>query len=535
VIERVVENWLTSASERSLEMPFCQLLIGEGYQVVHLSRHGAAEEGKDIIAIAPDGVACGYQLKGAPNRRITLKSWRNEFYPQAVQLIEYPIKHPSIDPNRPRRAYWVTNGLLDEQVRLAIAHRNEEWKRRDYPVLQTVTKGELLRRFLDMTTNLWPTELASAMTLLELYLAPGTGCLDKGKLADFVVSLLPFFENSPSKAQCRRALAGGAILTAYALSPHTGKLNHVAVIEGWTVYVASLAALVEKHGLQEAYWRNSFEVSLVAIEQAFGNLCDELQGRTNLLEGSPLVDRLFFQARVTWLVGLVSAFALWKTLREPNLGIDAWFEEFVRSHRKDMLLWGEGAVPQFLAAGWFIQQTTGVPVLAHTLRTLIQAIGRASTEEGSSGLPDPYRSASEVIARRQGLLTHELPEYYKWRSYSLESLVHMFVRCGFRQSLRWLWPNITRMHYAEFRPESPWQFCLWRVEDSGRIRTSRPRMPQSWAELREEASETDLSCIPHIFKEYPELLLVFVLTYPHRLTKDVAKLLDDKLRVTRRR
>lgn len=78
MFERVVENWLIRVNERSLEVPFAQLLAGEGYQVVHLSRHGPFEEGKDILAIARDGVPCAFQLKGAPNGKITQRYWATE-------------------------------------------------------------------------------------------------------------------------------------------------------------------------------------------------------------------------------------------------------------------------------------------------------------------------------------------------------------------------------------------------------------------------------------------------------------------------
>jgi hypothetical protein len=45
VIERVIENWLTSANERSYQIPFCQLLAAEGETVIYISSHGPFEQG----------------------------------------------------------------------------------------------------------------------------------------------------------------------------------------------------------------------------------------------------------------------------------------------------------------------------------------------------------------------------------------------------------------------------------------------------------------------------------------------------------
>lgn len=571
MIERVVENWLTNASERSMEVPFCQLLVGEGYEVVHLSRHGEAEEGKDILAIDPDGVPCAFQLKATQTGKITLAAWERS-RAQAVRLVEIPIKHPSIDEAAPRKVFWVTNGELDGPVRLEIEHRNPDWERRGHPPLQTILKGQLLRRFVKLNTDFWPVELTSERMLLELFLADGTGCLDKGKLADFVLSVLPLTKNRPGKAECRRALASAAVLTCLALSPYTRASNHVAIIEGWVVYLACLVALVERCALDRRYWKDSFSISTFAIEGAFDGLCDELKTRSHLVEGNALVDGLFYRCRVTWLVGLASAYVLWRRFRDPAWPIDRWFASFVRSHLDKLLLWGEAAVPQFLATIWFLRQIVATPEPDRMLRRLIHSVCRANEAEHSLGLPDPYQDLSSVVSQYaaeeiaqettremiENALGRGLPHdlvgrlstitreqihiiagidrpYYRGRSFTLQSLVELYVRRGWRQRLRWLWPRITRLHFAEYRPPFAWQLCLWRQEADGELRDSEPEMTQSWAQLRHEASQTDLARIPKLFQEHPELLLLFIIVYPHRLTPDVAKFLDDQIADAKRR
>jgi hypothetical protein len=344
--------------------------------------------------------------------------------------------------------------------------------------------------------------------------------------------MLPLFDEELNKAKCSRALASAAIVTAYALSSYTERLNHVALIEGWMVYISCLVALVEKYGLESSYWQDTLDISAFAVEQALDALCDELKKREYLIEGEPLVDAPFYRGRVTWLAGLVSVFALWRRFHDPSWKIENWFESFVRSHQKDLLLWGEAAVPQFLAIFWLLRQVSATMEPDSFLTSLIESICNTNEAEFLPGLPDPYHRLGDVVMEQFGMSEEPHTETYQGRSYILESLVHLLARRGWRQRLRFLWPKITRLHYAEFQVASSWEFCLWKAED-GNLIVAQPNMPQSWVELRDQARQVDASLIPQLFQTRPELLLAFILVYPHRLTKDVAKFLDDRLRGVR--
>ena len=69
MLEKIIENWLDNASERSFEKPFCYMLSAEGHTIIHSTRHTAMELGKDIITVAPDGTPCAYQLKHEAKRK----------------------------------------------------------------------------------------------------------------------------------------------------------------------------------------------------------------------------------------------------------------------------------------------------------------------------------------------------------------------------------------------------------------------------------------------------------------------------------
>ncbi len=117
MLERLIENWLTKASEKSFQIPFCYILANEGYTILHLTRHCGMEFGKDIIALDPRGIPCGFQLKGTSGGKIKLKYWQTDLVGQIDQLLISPLTHPSIPIGSPHhKSFFVTNGELEEEV-----------------------------------------------------------------------------------------------------------------------------------------------------------------------------------------------------------------------------------------------------------------------------------------------------------------------------------------------------------------------------------------------------------------------------------
>ena len=307
MLERVVENWLIKTNEHGFfgyELAFCQLLTGEKHHVVHLTRHGPTEKGKDIISIAPDGMPCAFQLKDVRGSKFKLTAWKKELE-QIIELIELPINHPAVTSLK-RRVYLVINGDLDEEVLAEINLRNQAASSRQLPKLEVITKGQLISRFMTLHTNLWPIQLEQEKELLELYLANGRGCIEKSKLSRLLTSLLPLAPTSIElkKDDLSRCLAGAALFTTYVLSPYAKHGNHVALVEGWVIYLAHLLAIKERYKLEEKYWRNSFDITIIAIQEALKNLWQEMCERGSYVEGEPLSDVPFYRGRMTWILGL---------------------------------------------------------------------------------------------------------------------------------------------------------------------------------------------------------------------------------------
>ena len=357
MLERVIENWLDKATERSFEQPFCYMLAAEGHRIIHLTRHGAMELGKDIITIAPDGTPCAFQLKAG---NISLAKWRDEVNSQTFDLVSLRISHPSVDSSKYHRSYLVTNGNIAEEVNRAIDDRNQTWESQNQPYLhlQTIVRGELLDKAKGLETDLWPTELTDIKTLLEMFLETGQGVLPKKKLASLFESTFPLkladSENEPSKRHCERVIASAAILCAIATSSFSNEKNHVAEIEAGVLYISYVLALAERWELSDTVYKDEFKIATQSIYNSLAHLCYEIKEREYLTEGDPLTDPYIHSVRVTWLLGLMSIYALWRASKgEPKDDVDDFLREFRKEKQDQLDLWGEAAIPQWLAFLWY--------------------------------------------------------------------------------------------------------------------------------------------------------------------------------------
>jgi hypothetical protein len=523
--ERLVENWLINVNEKTFQVPFCQMLTAEGYTVLHLSRHGSFEEGKDVIAIASDGTPCAFQLKGAKGK-ITQKEWAT-FIDQVIRLVEIPIAYPGVDKTKQRRVFFVTNGELDEEVRVEIERRNGDWEKRGHPMLQVIIKGALLKRLLAIQDNFWPSRLKDDRDLLELYLDNGYGVLHKPKFAAFIWNLLDNPGVSRSEER-KRALISASIFSAYALAPFENTKNFVALIEGWTIFLASLIGYVEQYKLPIKHWEGTLHLVVMEIQKQLLDLCDDLKQRKNYIAGNALVDSPFYQGRLTWLVGLMAALGLWADQKDSLVTEEQknWINEFLWAHLTGLNYWGDAAAPQIMAVSWYLKANGAPQIYDRILDNMIRLVLKANTDATLHGLPDPYHSHQEVIANLNSISDTVKHESFYGRSYVLKGIIDLMTRREWRGIIAELWPDITHTHFAQFCPDSASDFCRWHNEN-GNLIVQIPKMPQSWKELYDGAFDIDEKYIPKVFKKNPILLLLFVIVYPHRMTIDVIKFIDD--------
>ncbi len=289
MIERVVENWLISATERGYQLAFCQMLASEGEQLLYIATHGPFEKGKDVITRLPDGRVRAYQLKGGD---IKLGEWRS-ITEQINNLVELPVNLPQLPGIGAHEPFFVTNGRVDDVVLDYINTANLGWKLRrfEYP-LQVIEQSLLVSRFVAAHGTFLPHEAKDFQILLTLILNDGRAPLDKPKFAEFLEGVIPFQDDITAK-NVGRALTSAVLMTSYILGSAESYANHWAIFEAWTMVASYVLGAATRHHLVESVWKTSYDLAMLGAQDALDRLAEECASREHFVEGHPIADGFF--------------------------------------------------------------------------------------------------------------------------------------------------------------------------------------------------------------------------------------------------
>ena len=530
MIERIVEDWLTSTNERGYQIPFCQCLIQEGFTILHISKHTQSEQGKDIIAIDPDGMVCAYQLKTGD---INLAKWRS-MQEEIRELVELPVAHPAVDKSQPVQHFLVTNGMIDDPVRRAIDDMNMQWERlglHNFKV-DLILGTQLLRKFADAAGSFFPQKPTPLKDFLELYLADGKSLPDKDKLASFLKQLLGIgTPSTESGRELQRRISGAAVIAQYLISPFEKEQNHLAIIECWVAYLAAVLALAEKQALEWETCARTYEIIMQRIVEQLEDLEAEFLSRENYLEGPPMGDGgIVYKARLTMVLGWICALRLFEMKSNERGTPDERIIQLIKSNHKDWLwYWGQSATPYHLIISLFCESMNETElswnIMLKVLADLcLQDESDKSLPDFASRVPDPYLQVEKCIGAAMKLSGFEREDFLDL-SYHLAPVVYFSVRRNKRTSLDELWKKISKMTLCEYSPRHKWHYLLWQ-SDEGKDNTWFFDAPQSWKKLTELANHKD-STLPVVIYDRPEFLYFFLLVYPHRLTSESVRLLDE--------
>lgn len=523
--ERLVENWLDSASERSYQQAFCQMLVAQGHRVVHSTRHSPIELGVDVISIDSDGAPCAFQLKGNPGSRLTAGQYR-EIRPQLDEMLN--LRLPYI-PNHPgwHRSFLVTNGQVDEEVMLRIERWNEGNTKRNQPELklEVVTRGDLLQWAKDIGHSLWPSELRDTRSLLEILVTDGHEDFPLPEHAELLEGLVGLRDRKDWSAnELKRRIASAAVLTSVCLRDFERCENHFAIICAWTQYCAIVIGACDRY--QRSYERNgkpSVELARRAILDALLDLSTEISAAGSVVEGDPLADFAFVHGRAALLRGLMSA--LWFEL--PTAGPPdfdrAALEQFIADDNVQVDVWGEGAIPALLLRYWF--QKRFRPHVRHDY--FLAALLRLLTAKDSERLPGPYWTFADVVRHRLSpILGSEDDklgrEATRNSSYFAESVLYLLARTGLKDQCRELWPDTSRSQFMRFSPRHRWQFTL-RYSPQGENESVVPPLRKEWDKLTVEARTIHCSIAPPPLLDDRLLLSMFLMLRPYRAHPDVVR------------
>ncbi len=530
--ERIIENWLDSASERSFQKPFCYMLSNRGETIIHSTRHSAMELGKDVITRDREGTICVYQLKNAENRRIGIRQWRRDLNAQVLDLVTQPPIHPSIDSSEPRRCYLVVNGEIEEEVAIAIDNLNRSWAELtgvNYH-LHTIVRGELLEMAASLENNLWPSELNEFNIFLSFFLDDGSGMIDKRNLSMLFESLYDLDKaKAIPTAECLRRISSAALLCALCLSNYSNKKNYYAEIEAWVIYISYTMSFSEKYGIRLNEIKNAIDISFVLIKDSLYDLLKDLQIRKNIIEGSLLTDLAILGFRSNILVSLMSV--LWFMRRAEGIKpdeLDKFIFDFIHKYKKKMIFWGEAAVPNFLSTFWFFRKTDATPKPDFYLFSLINELCKSNQLRSPTAKPNPYYQAEDYMPYLFQFTLIPLEDSFDGVSYTLEGLVHIFTRRLWKQRLKSIWPDISKILKEDFEYENKYDFYRWRNKQ-GELKSVFFKPRQEWKEFFELSVENKGNSLPEMIKEFPIFYMLFLIVYPHRFNADGVRWLDTKI------
>lgn len=521
MIERVIENWLTSVNERQYQLPFCQVLAHMGEAVTYVSTHGQFELGKDVITVPKDGIPNAYQLKAG---KLTMTEWR-KFQGEIQQLVEYPIDNPSLKRTKEHRPFLVTNGQINDTVLNAIRHANESWKRRKFKQLETINGTQLQALFKAAHGSYLPREPGDLELFLELYVANGREPLAKKRFARLLESVLPLQHAHRPHREVQRAITSAVLLTSYSLQYRTHEENWWAIFEAWVMMASYILASAEKFATPDKWWRASFDLCQDGAFRALEGLLEECEKNTTQFVVPDFAEGHFFGSRMTILAGLLGAYDIAMGIQKseaPRPFIGSFLETYLPKAK----FWGESATPFLMIAALACEKRGRQRTAEGLAFQMISTIADLNGSHGR-GLPNPYYGPEESIRLMGGLETTN-PEMFSGVSYSLESVVHFLARRWLRVSLSLVWNRITSVQYAAFRPAKDWQWFMWK-SPQGTLETISPGAPQSWSALLKQAENMENDQVPDLLKSEPVFALFFALVFPHRFQPGLLKVIEKAL------
>lgn len=403
------------------------------------------------------------------------------------------------------------------------------WTSRGFQELRLIQKGELFEKFRTSHGAYLPRELNDFRLFLELIQRDGNAPAEKEKTARLFEHILPATSRQQTPLNVARSATSIVLLAAYITGQPVLVSNHWSVFEYWVLAGAYILHLIEKFKKTETDCQVSFELCEMAAERALTALVDECARRSDLVQGFPLVDGHTYGARITILVGLLSAWDLFSRIRHRPRDKGDFVGSFLTARLREASVWGESAVP-FLFLAALESEEHGRPRVAEGLA--VQLIREISIHNGSfamgRGIPNPYYSPEEALRLHYGLdLLNS--EQFVGISYCVQPLIDFLARRWRRQALASLWFGVTRMSLTSFIPTTPAEWFRWRSSD-GVLDSHLAGEPQSWESLRNGAETGSPQEVPQGLVERPAFALWFVLVYPHRFTPATAKLIEDALR-----
>jgi hypothetical protein len=519
--ERLVEHWLTSVNELTYQLPFCEVLLAEGYEVLHVSYHGRGEHGKDVVARRRDGALCTFQLKGGD---ISLREW-DAMRGEVENLVRLPARLPGCDESEPHVPHLVTNGRIRGDAQESIVRWANVWVRDGAGRLEIWQRDRLLRKFVAAHGSYLPRKLEGFRTFVELYVGSFADPLPRERFANFLASLLAPNSVGNTNRRRARAIAGSAVVASYVLEQYERAENHIAALEGWTIVATTILGAAVRDNLpdelyagslgliERSLWRNVIRLeSEVATSPSF----------LGSLRGVSLAAGSVYGSAVTITLGWLCAAQLTRSrfplddFAAPSISRQDLIA-VIRREYPGARFSGEVDWPYVLSLVWFIEESMNASEGEGLLESWIRQILSASVV-GKRGFAPPHWLHEQIFRLNYNMLPPSEHELFSSHSYTAMSALDMLVRRMRRRLVADLYQSAANLDACDFCPDHPADWFLWQAPH-GCLTKGKPPAPASWAEWRERTSTVQASQVPDVLRRHATWFLPFLLTFPHRANR----------------
>lgn len=518
--EKLVEHWLTSSNELNYQLPYCEVLISRGFDVLHVSTHGRGEHGKDIVARDKRGRLCTFQLKGGD---IGLHDWRT-IRGEVEELVQLPVRIPGVSEDEQHIPYLVTNGEIRGDALESITRFRERWANAGYPKLRVFSRRTLLRQFLDAQGHFMPSGLGEFRQFVELFVADFTDRLPREKFAKFLENTLDKMPTT-SELKLTRSFAGISVIAGYVVEQYERANNHVSAAEAWTITASVIMHTAEKMRLGAKVYQPVLRMLSLALDRNLDKLVDELSSRDDFVEGrNGIADPYMYGARASLVFGWLSATAHWKRIKGDPAPAPELMTKLLRREGSAIRFLGEVDWPAVLLLAIYVEQvynSSEAELLIEKWVRLLLALNR----KNGAGVPSPYWHHDQVISLANGLLAPNELENFFGNTFSLAAALDMLVRRMRRQLVSTLWANASQLTWCDFAPHHTPDYFLWRVLD-GTLTTDHPPIGASWSEWRARTATVNGEMLPKLLQQHPEWIAPFLMTYPHRTNRTMSAFAD---------
>lgn len=530
VVDRLVESWLDSQGERQYQPAFIQLLVSEGWSVLHNTRHSPIELGKDVIARNPSGQLHCFQLKGNPGSRVT-KSEAQGLLPQVIELIDLPASNLYRKSGERHVAVFVTNGTVDEEAELLFSRAGERTAVATCAAsrFEIITRGDLLARFVKIAGQVWPTSIDGTRAILNLMAEDGRSLPSPQRIGEVLVSTAPVPDAEASQATRTARLNALLVIAEVIKRPWQATQNHYALFV--------LTVLAAAHALRFCNTPARLEVAAgyagLALEHA-RNLLVEAQSTAFAAdevwaEQSPL-DEFDVMAERGRLVALCAAVLALRPDDDTPTGLAAYRDTLVATSVHQPMLWGFGSVPAFLVRWWAFDRRSAKDQPAERLAAAFLALLRSARSDGGGApLPGPYYDFTDVWAWRNGVENVVdnaiFEDNFERRVWFGRALLQVLSRRGAKSGCQTIWP-----HYADLLHEDPELptdsfFDAQLVRGVGGVSTLLVE-EKTWTDLLAEAEAFAGADFLKPFEPLAWLIAAYVAIVPYRAWTDVLMWLD---------